>query len=87
MKMRDLMFGWNPHRRWLPCVALAVVLGFAAKASPFWYGDAVPATNRMAVSGDYAVGATAVETHRLSVEWSAETTFTTYPCGLMMVIR
>ena len=87
MKMRDLISGRNLQGRWLPCVALAVVLGFAAKASPFWYGGAAPATNRMAVSGDYAVGATAVETHRLSMEWSAETTFTTYPCGLMMVIR
>ena len=87
MKKRNLISGTKLHGHWLPCGACAVVFGFTAKASPFWYGDIAPATNRIAASCNDAVGVTAVETHWLSVSRSAETTFTTYPCGLMMVIR
>ena len=62
-------------------------LGVAYGANPFWYQDAAPLTNRVAASQDAAVSATATECRWLSVEWSDERTFTTYPRGLMFVVR
>ena len=44
-------------------------------------------TNRVAASQAAEVSGTATECRWLSVEWSDERTFTTYPRGLMFVVR
>ena len=61
--------------------------GIAYGANSFWYQDAAPMTNRVAASQAAAVSGTATECRWLSVEWSDERTFTTYPRGLMFVVR
>lgn len=68
-------------------LAMTISLSMVCGAVPFWYQDAAPATNRVAVSADDAVGGTAMESRRLSEAWSDETTFTTYPRGLTFFVR
>ena len=87
VKMNSSISGKMLYGRWIPFAVLAVGFGSAAVASPFWYGDAAPATNRVAASCGDAIGTTALESRRFSEAWSEETTFTTYPRGFMAVIR
>ena len=55
--------------------------------NPFWYQDLDPATNRAAISSAVAASPTAMESRLISVENSEEISFTTYPCGLAVLIR
>ena len=55
--------------------------------NPFWYQDLDPATNRAAISSAVATSPTAMESRLISVENSEKISFTTYPCGLAVLIR
>ena len=69
-------------------MALAIAGGwFAHAANPFWYNNADPATNRVEVGIASADGECVADFRLWSVSSSKETTFTTYPCGLMFIIR
>lgn len=68
--------------------AMAAASLFSVRGdNPFWYQDVEPATNRAAVSSAAAVSVAAMESRLMSVEDSEETSFTTYPCGLVFCIR
>ena len=71
------------------CSVVLAVAGawFAHAANPFWYNDTAPATNRVEAGVGSADGEFTADFRLWSVGYSGETTFTTYPCGLMFVIR
>ena len=58
-----------------------------AYATPFWYNDAAPATNRVAASSDSFVSSSATEFRMLSVVEAVGDPFDTFPFGMILIVR
>ena len=58
-----------------------------AYGADFWYQGSEPSTNRMAVASSSATSGTATEFRIISEEISSESSFSTYPVGLMISFR
>jgi hypothetical protein len=69
-------------------VVITCVGGAFAADNPFWYNGTIPSTNRVEVGCGSSVNVNCdVEFSLWSERCSAETTFNTYPLGLMFIVR
>ena len=67
-------------------LAMTLCCGVAC-ATPFWYGDVAPATNRTAAASDSFTGTSATEFRVLSVVEAAGEPFDTLPYGVILIVR
>lgn len=65
----------------------AIICCGVAYATPFWYNDAAPATNRVAAASNSFTGTSATEFRVLSVVEAAGETFDTRPYGIVLIVR